>query len=67
MNNRRKMQRRHAMSPTSLEAIRLRYLCETLRQTITSDDVDSVSERDSSSKRFTRDDRRSRTFGAPSA
>jgi hypothetical protein len=28
----RKMQRRHAMSPNSIEAIQLRGLCETLRQ-----------------------------------
>ena len=66
-NQRRKMQRRHAMSPNSIEAIRLRGLCETLQFSGRDNAIDEPSS-DSESFRFAIcDSSKAVTYAAPSA
>ena len=65
----RKMQRRHAMSPNSIEAIRLRGFCETLRQTRTRNEMnESSSESEAFCQYMNIGSNRSQVnFAAPSA
>lgn len=70
-NPRRKMKRRHAMSPNSVEAIRLRGLCETLRQTRARNQINEIDESSSESEAFCQyameQNRQPVNFTAPSA
>ena len=63
------MQRRHAMSPNSIEAIRLRGFCETLRQTRTRNEInESSSESEAFCQYMNIGSNRSQVnFAAPSA
>lgn len=66
---RRKMRRRHAMSPTSIEAMRLRGFCEILRYSGTRSeiDIDSSSSESETHHYKVGDNRKPLCFGAPSA
>ena len=72
-NPRRNMKRRHAMSPNSIDAIRLRGMCETLRQTRARNQANEIDESSSSeSEAFCRlgsvgGNRQPVNFTAPSA